>query len=100
MEDMFAQILQPLMLYVLLTFLVTTAIKKMLAATDIMLGDYSIFVAVLVAGVFSYGWSLTLLPAETAFQRLVNIILVAIIVGATASGTYSWAKKFIPWLQK
>ena len=93
------EILQNMVLFIVVTFLVTEFLKKVVKAITEPPG-WCFFVLSIALGVaFSYGWGLSVLPAPVleGFSHL-NAVVTGVIIGAAASGVFSGLDEIFPGL--
>jgi len=97
MEELMQEILTPLALYIVVTFLTTEVIKRALKALGVVLGKASILVAMVIGTALSYGWALSILPepVQPGFDY-VAVVLTGLIIAGAASGLFSWMETILP----
>lgn len=107
MENLIADLLVPLALFVVVTWLVTEVVKHVVEAVGhllgraIVLGKASIIVAIIIAGLLSFGWALSILPEPVSPAFIpVAIVLTALIIAGAASGLFSWLVNIWPWYEE
>lgn len=98
--DLLTEVIQPLALYILITFLATDVIKHIFKAFRVVLGKAAILVSVAIGGVLSYGWTLTVLPLPDHDWAIISAhVLTALIIGGAAGGIFSWLTNILPWYE-
>lgn len=93
MESLISEIIQPLMIYMAVTFLAVEVLKAVAGALGRPLGRFSVVASIIIGILMSYGWTLSILPepARPGFQHL-SVILTGLVIAGGASGLFSWVK--------
>ena len=98
MENLVSDVLIPLGLYVIVTFLVVEVIKAVARAIWRPLQDLSVLVAIVIGLALAWGWTLSVLPAPAVPRfEYVAIVLTGLIIAGAAAGVFGWIKKIFPW---
>lgn len=101
MEDVMVKVLQPLVQYIVITFLVTEVIKQIAKIFGVKLGKASILVAVAMGTILSYGWALSVLPepSQPHFEY-VSVLVTGLIIAGAAAGLFTWMRNAFPWFEQ
>lgn len=91
------EIIKPLTLYILITFLATEVIKQIGRALGLQMKRTAILISLVIGIGLSYGWTLSVLPApnRSGFEWF-SILLTGLIIAGAASGLFSWIKEILP----
>jgi len=93
-------VLQPVLLFILIVFLLTEGIKQFLWRVGKVKPDRWVLVIAVVLGlIFAVGWQITVLPeAPSIYAYWIGVVLTGLLIAFVASGVvYPGLRKLIPW---
>ncbi len=101
MEDVIVKVLQPLLQYIVITFMVTEVVKQVAKVFGVRLGKASILISVALGIILSYGWALSVLPepSQPRFEY-VAVFITGLIIAGAAGGLFTWMKNVFPWFEQ
>jgi len=100
--EIFTDILQPLLIYIAVTFLVIELLKALLKRTLGIQPDRWVIPIAIVLGIGeSYFWWLNVLPdPQMPGGEWFAIIISGFLIAGAASGLFAWLKNLFPWFEQ
>jgi len=105
--ETFTDILQPLLLFIAVTFLVVEVVKRAVQAVGVLLGrkwalgKASILVAIFLGIAEAYFWWLTVLPdPRMPGGEWFAIVIAGFLIAGAAGGLFTWLKNLFPWFEQ
>ncbi len=99
--EILREILQPLIIFIIVTALATEVVKAIFRAFAVALQKKAVLINLAIATGLAVGWGLTVLPEpQIAEARWFAMALTALIIAGAAAGLYEFARDHIPWLQE